>query len=50
MTPEFSLLHQKALRLSEGYRKHEALLLEVLIEIDRQKAYLPLGYSSLFQY
>lgn len=50
MTPEFSILHQKATLLAQTYRKQEALLLEVLIEIDRKRAYLPLGYSSLFQY
>jgi hypothetical protein len=50
MTPEESKLHEKALSLANQYRKSEALLLEVLTEIDRKKAYLPLGYSSLYQY
>ncbi len=50
MTPEYSKLHERALSLVNQYRKSEALLLEVLTEIDRKKAYLPLGYSSLFQY
>ena len=50
MTPEFYTLHEKAKQLSQKYRHTESELLEVLLEIDTKKAYLALGYSSLYQY
>lgn len=43
-------LHSRAVALAEAYRQNEILLLEVLIEMDRYRAYLELGYSSLFKY
>jgi hypothetical protein len=43
-------LHDKALFLSKKYLETEALLLELLGQIDEQKVYLQLGYPSLYVY
>ena len=43
-------LHRRALKLAREHRAVEAALVRTLIEIDRLKLYLPLGYPSLFQY
>jgi 5-methylcytosine-specific restriction endonuclease McrA len=43
-------LHLTALNLSKQFHQTENELLEVLGQIDEQKVYLQLGYSSLFQY
>jgi hypothetical protein len=43
-------LHLTALTLSKQFHQTENELLEVLGQIDEQKVYLELGYSSLFQY
>lgn len=43
-------LHQKALRASVNFQKAEVELLVILSQMDLQKAYLSLGYSSLFAY
>jgi len=47
---DFQKLHSQALQLAKDYRRLEAELLDVLQRIDETKAYLPFGYSSLFQY
>jgi len=43
-------LHQKALMKVRAYKKSLGELIEVLMEIDRKKIYLKMGYSSLFVY
>ena len=50
LTADQESLHQRALELSRKHRAVEAALVRALIEIDRLKPYLPLGYPSLFQY
>ena len=50
LTAEHESLHQRALGLASKHRAVEAALVRALIEIDRLKLYLPLGYPSLFQY
>lgn len=43
-------LHHKALRCVENCKRSDSELIDVLQEIDKEKAYLELGYSSLFTY
>ncbi len=43
-------LHEKALHLSNNYRRLEKELIEVLQEIEEQKLYVELGFSSMFRY
>ena len=50
LTADQESLHQRALELSRRHRAVEAALVRALIEIDRLKLYLPLGFPSLFQY
>ena len=50
LTADQESLHQRALELARKHRAVEAALVRALIEIDREKLYLPLGYPSLFQY
>lgn len=50
MTPFLIELHEKARSLAKKYRTLETELLDVLIEVENYKAYLPLGYDSLFSY
>ena len=50
LTADQESLHRRALELARRHRALEAALVRTLIEIDRLKLYLPLGYPSLFQY
>lgn len=50
MTSAWQALHDKALSLAKRFRSMETELLDVLIEVEAQLAYLPLGYDSLFSY
>lgn len=43
-------LHKTALRCVANYKRCEKHLIEILESIDRHKAYLALGVSSLFRY
>lgn len=43
-------LDVKARSLAKQYKKCEADLLQVLIEMDRKKTFLPLGYTGLYDY
>ncbi len=43
-------LHEKALHLSSEYRRLEKELIEVLQEIEEQRLYVELGFSSMFRY
>ena len=43
-------LHEKALELSKEFRRVEKDLIHVLQEIEEQKIYLELGFSSMFKY
>ena len=40
-------LHEKALKTACNYIRLEKELLEIIIEIEKQKAFRRLGYSSL---
>ena len=46
----YQLLHQQALQKAKEYKKSEGALLEILMQIDKHKAYLKLGYPSLHVY
>jgi predicted RNA-binding protein with PIN domain len=50
MKTKIKELHQRALEISRKFKDAEAELLNILSEIDSCKAYLELGFSSLFQY
>lgn len=50
MNPFLQALHEKTLSIAKRYRSFESELLNALIEVEDQKAYLPLGYDSLFAY
>ena len=50
LTADQESLHLRAVGLASKHRAVEAALVRALIEIDREKLYLPLGYPSLFQY
>ena len=50
LTADQESLHQRALGLARKRRAVEAALVRALMEIDRLKLYLPLGFPSLFQY
>ena len=50
LTADQESLHLRALELARKHRAVEAALVRALIEIDREKLHLPLGYPSLFQY
>ena len=43
-------LHVKALEIAKDYRKLEADLLDILIQMEKTKVFKTLGYPSLFQY
>ena len=43
-------LHEKALETARNYIRLEKELLEIIIEIEKKKAYRRLGYSSLYTY
>jgi 5-methylcytosine-specific restriction endonuclease McrA len=43
-------LHARALRAAESFRQSEAELIDVLIEVDREKLFRKLGFASLFVY
>ncbi|MBN8554740.1 MAG: HNH endonuclease [Deltaproteobacteria bacterium] len=43
-------IHEKAISLSQCYRKTEGELIETLEKVSEEKIYLTLGYSSLFSY
>ena len=46
----FRTIDQKALATTLRFKKCEAELLEIIIQLDRFKVYRKLGYPSLFQY
>jgi len=50
MKKKAEILHLKALELSKNYRKLEAELLDILLRMEKTKAFKVLGYPSLFQY
>ena len=50
MRKKAEALHLKALEIAKNYRKLEAELLEILIQMEKSKAFKTLGYPSLFQY
>ncbi|PIR22204.1 MAG: hypothetical protein COV44_09310 [Deltaproteobacteria bacterium CG11_big_fil_rev_8_21_14_0_20_45_16] len=50
MTTKIFPLHEKALALSKNFRRLENELIAVLQEIEAQKLYLEIGFSSLFKY
>ena len=50
LTANQRTLHRRALALACKHRAVEAELVEALIEIDREKLFLPFGFPSLFQY
>ena len=45
-----SLLHEKALSLSQTYRQSESELLGILIEMQKRNSFSELSYPSLFSY
>ena len=50
MKEKIKAIHQKALSLAKSLRKIENELLEVLTQVEDNKVYQALGYSSLFRY
>src|SRR5687767_317078 len=50
MKPRHEMLHEKALELVKNFKQSESQLLNILMEIDQEKAYLPYACNSLFQY
>jgi len=50
MKNSFQQLHERALIAVRNFKKSELDLLNILSEIDSAKAYLDLGFSSLFTY
>ena len=50
MKKKAEFLHFKALEISKNFRKLEAELLDVLIQMEKTKAFKTLGFPSLFQY
>ncbi len=43
-------IHEEAIGVVQDYRRNEVAVIDILTRIDRSKAYLELGYSSLFSY
>ncbi len=43
-------IHEQAIAAAQSYRRSEALLIDALIEVDREKVFQRMGYSSLFVY
>ena len=43
-------LHERAVRCAKSLLKHEAELIEIILEVDREKLFRLLGYNSLFDY
>ena len=43
-------LHERAVLAVRGYRKSEAHLIEVLVEIEKSREFTEQGYSSFFEY
>jgi len=51
MNKETSLrLHERAVSVARKYKTEETELLDIFQELDRTRAFLDLGYSSLYQY
>ncbi len=46
----FSILHERAMRVAGEYRRAEAELMEILLQIDDCAGFRELGYPSLFAY
>jgi hypothetical protein len=45
-----AVIHQRILRAAEDYRRSEAELVELLLQIDDRRVYIERGHSSLFAY
>ncbi|MDB5039022.1 MAG: hypothetical protein JWQ35_2550 [Bacteriovoracaceae bacterium] len=50
ITSQQKAIHERALVLSQNFRKLESDLLSILQEVDREKVYLAFGFASLFEY
>ncbi len=50
LSPSLQRVHQSALDAAQRFRKSEALLLDALTEVERERVFEKLGYASLFQY
>lgn len=46
----YKSIDDKAVRIAKEFRKTEADLLEIIIQVDRFKVFRKLGYNSLYQY
>ena len=45
---DYKKIDQRALAMAGEFKKCEAGLLQIIIQVDRYKVYRKLGYSSLF--
>ena len=46
----YKQLDLKALKISKDFKRCESDLLDIIIQIDENRVFYKLGYSSLFQY
>ena len=47
---EYQILHEEALKRVQSYQTSQSALIEIISKIDNKKAYIYLGYSSLYMY
>jgi len=47
---EYQILHEEALKRVQSYQTTQSALIEIISQMDRKKAYIYLGYNSLFVY